>query len=108
VDVSHTFLIFTALDSSLNKYIMGKGDQKSRRGKIHIGSHGTRRPRKKSSYKLVAAVPKGKESKEQVAAVTPQKAEVAESVVPLAEGAAEIKKAVRKSVKKAKDETSPE
>ncbi|MBK7027714.1 MAG: 30S ribosomal protein THX [Bacteroidales bacterium] len=25
---------------------MGKGDKKSRRGKIHIGSHGTRRPRK--------------------------------------------------------------
>lgn len=27
---------------------MGKGDQKSRRGKISIGTYGVRRPRKKS------------------------------------------------------------
>lgn len=27
---------------------MGKGDQKSRRGKIHIGSFGNLRPRKKA------------------------------------------------------------
>lgn len=27
---------------------MGKGDKKSRRGKIHIGSFGKRRPRKKA------------------------------------------------------------
>ena len=26
---------------------MGKGDKRSKRGKIHIGSHGKKRPRKK-------------------------------------------------------------
>jgi 30S ribosomal protein S31 len=29
---------------------MGKGDKKSRRGKIIIGSYGVRRPRKKKKY----------------------------------------------------------
>lgn len=32
---------------------MGKGDKKSRRGKINNGSYGKRRPRK--AYKIVAA-----------------------------------------------------
>lgn len=35
---------------------MGKGDKKSKRGKITIGSYGVRRKRKKSSG--IAAVPK--------------------------------------------------
>ena len=30
---------------------MGKGDKRSKRGKIHIGSHGKTRPRKKKSAK---------------------------------------------------------
>ena len=34
---------------------MGKGDKRSKRGKIHIGSHGKTRPRKKKSAKKVAA-----------------------------------------------------
>ncbi|RZT00163.1 30S ribosomal protein THX [Aquimarina brevivitae] len=28
---------------------MGKGDRKTKRGKIHIGSYGRKRPRKKST-----------------------------------------------------------
>lgn len=32
---------------------MGKGDKKSRRGKITIGSHGVRRPRRISAHKVV-------------------------------------------------------
>jgi 30S ribosomal protein S31 len=34
---------------------MGKGDKRSKRGKIHIGSHGKTRPRKKKSAKKTAA-----------------------------------------------------
>ncbi len=34
---------------------MGKGDQRSRRGKIHIGSFGNLRPRKKNVKKATAA-----------------------------------------------------
>ena len=34
---------------------MGKGDKRSKRGKIHIGSHGKTRPRKKKSAKKGAA-----------------------------------------------------
>ena len=35
---------------------MGKGDKKSKKGKIHIGTFGVRRPRK--AKKAVAAAPK--------------------------------------------------
>ena len=34
---------------------MGKGDQRSKRGKIHIGSHGVTRLRKKKSAKKSTA-----------------------------------------------------
>lgn len=34
---------------------MGKGDQRSKRGKIHIGTHGVSRPRKKAAAKKGAA-----------------------------------------------------
>ncbi|HKC68565.1 MAG TPA: 30S ribosomal protein THX [Bacteroidia bacterium] len=34
---------------------MGKGDQRSKRGKIHIGTHGVTRLRKKKSAKKSAA-----------------------------------------------------
>lgn len=33
---------------------MGKGDAKSKRGKIHIGTYGVRRPRKKAAKKGAA------------------------------------------------------
>ena len=51
---------------------MGKGDKKSRRGKIILGSYGVRRPRKKDKQEVkpVAEVqikePKKKESRETV------------------------------------------
>ncbi|MCW3160258.1 30S ribosomal protein THX [Chryseobacterium oryctis] len=38
---------------------MGKGDKKSRRGKINSGSYGKRRPRKKSKL-IVASEEKSK------------------------------------------------
>ena len=33
---------------------MGKGDQRSRRGKIHVGTFGRLRPRKKAEVKAAA------------------------------------------------------
>ena len=88
---------------------MGKGDKKSRRGKIHIGSYGTRRPRKQSitAVNIVKPVIKEKPMKSEVAApekVTKTKA----AVEPIAEVAAEVKKVARKSTKKAKEEPAAE
>jgi ribosomal small subunit protein bTHX len=37
---------------------MGKGDQRSKRGKIHIGTHGVTRLRKKKSDKKAAGATK--------------------------------------------------
>jgi 30S ribosomal protein S31 len=37
---------------------MGKGDQRSKRGKIHIGSHGVTRLRKKKSAKKAVGASK--------------------------------------------------
>jgi ribosomal small subunit protein bTHX len=37
---------------------MGKGDQRSKRGKIHIGSHGVTRLRKKKAAKKAAGATK--------------------------------------------------
>jgi 30S ribosomal protein S31 len=39
---------------------MGKGDKRSKRGKIHIGSYGRTRPKKKAAKKANAAAKKGK------------------------------------------------
>ncbi len=37
---------------------MGKGDQRSKKGKIHIGTFGRLRPRKKAAAKKAAAAKK--------------------------------------------------
>lgn len=37
---------------------MGKGDKKSKRGKIHIGSYGVKRPRKKAVKKAATKTAK--------------------------------------------------
>ncbi len=39
---------------------MGKGDKRSKRGKIHIGTYGRTRPKKKAAKKANAAAKKGK------------------------------------------------
>lgn len=58
---------------------MGKGDKKSRRGKIYRGSFGKRRPHKK--VKQIATVPVAKKAEEEenkeaaVEEVKPEKAE---------------------------------
>ena len=45
---------------------MGKGDKKTRRGKIHIGSYGVKRPRK--TAKKAATAKKAKKAKAKKAA----------------------------------------
>lgn len=42
---------------------MGKGDKKSKHGKIIMGSHGVRRPRRKNPVKAVAPVAEVKPEK---------------------------------------------
>ncbi|MCE3229798.1 MAG: ribosomal protein Thx [Bacteroidetes bacterium] len=37
---------------------MGKGDKKTKRGKIHIGSYGVKRPKKKAAKKSAAKTAK--------------------------------------------------
>jgi 30S ribosomal protein S31 len=44
----------------INQYTMGKGDKRSKRGKIHIGTYGRTRPKKKAAKKANAAAKKGK------------------------------------------------
>lgn len=52
---------------------MGKGDKKSRRGKIYGGTFGVRRPRKKSLTGAVMAAPP-KETVEEVEMAKPKAA----------------------------------
>ena len=63
---------------------MGKGDKKTKRGKIHIGSYGVRRPKKKAlkkaaakkaAAKKIAAPKKAAKKAAPVAAVKTKKAE---------------------------------
>jgi 30S ribosomal protein S31 len=62
------FVRIPGIEQKNNQYLinMGKGDRKSRRGKIILGSYGVRRPRKNSFKPAVSAekVTKEKEIKE--------------------------------------------
>ena len=44
---------FEEINFKKNYVIMGKGDQKSKRGKINAGSYGKKRPRKNGSVKNI-------------------------------------------------------
>jgi 30S ribosomal protein S31 len=56
------FLNFAILNlSNIKKIIMGKGDKKTGRGKIFMGSFGVTRPRKKKKYKAVKTEEKPQE-----------------------------------------------
>jgi ribosomal small subunit protein bTHX len=94
----------------LDKYliIMGKGDKKSRRGKIHIGSHGVRRQRKKGSTSSAPATPKVVIETAQPAKSAPKKVAKEAVVTPAAEVTAEVKKPARKTAKKIKEEPAEE
>jgi len=52
---------------------MGKGDKKTKRGKIHIGSTGVTRPKKKAAAKKTATN-KAKAEKAEPKKVAPKKA----------------------------------
>jgi 30S ribosomal protein S31 len=83
---------------------MGKGDQKSRRGKIIIGSTGVRRPKnKKKAVVAVEAVVKVKKVAEKAKAEPKAKAKVAEPIVAVTPEVTETPaKAVKKAVSKPK------
>ena len=52
---------------------MGKGDKKSRRGKIHIGSYGVRRTRKQETAKPLPFVAKVEEPVKKPKSKAPEK-----------------------------------
>lgn len=103
-----------------NQTIMGKGDKKSRRGKIILGSYGIRRPRKidvkpeispvkviqeKKSVKEVAPVPEVKEIKvvKEKTETKPPKAEKEKKALKekkVAETTEEVKESKPKKEKK--------
>ncbi|MAZ26509.1 MAG: 30S ribosomal protein THX [Cytophagaceae bacterium] len=56
---------------------MGKGDQKSKRGKIHRGTSGKRRPKKNKKKMTVADVPT-KQTAKKTKTATVQKPKAAE------------------------------
>ncbi len=91
---------------------MGKGDKKSRRGKIIIGSYGVRRPKSSKSKSVVKnetadaiVVEKVKKVAEKPKTDPKPKAKVAEPVVAVEPEVTETpKKAIKKAVKKTSDE----
>src|SRR5512138_227860 len=88
---------------------MGKGDKKTRRGKIIAGSFGVRRPRRKKSSPVIKAVKPAEKPKKAPRTEVP---EIAEPVVEVAAvvpepAAVPEKKAPRKTVKKAVEGEAP-
>ncbi len=81
---------------------MGKGDKKSRRGKIIAKSFGVRRPGRKKKPSRPMPVPKIKEK-----VVVEELPEVPVIAEPVAEAAPPEKKAPRKTVKKTAEEKDP-
>jgi 30S ribosomal protein S31 len=90
--IINLFLTFDSQKKSFNQIFMGKGDKKSRRGKINIGSTGVRRPRKKKGLKRIVT-PKPEPKPVEIPVVIP--VEVAPEVVQ------PVVHAVEKPVKKA-------
>ncbi|MBP7497991.1 MAG: 30S ribosomal protein THX [Bacteroidales bacterium] len=90
---------------------MGKGDKKSKRGKIAIGSYGVRRPKRKQN-KVIIAAPQSEEpdliakKKTKTKEVKPKKQEVAEAeAAPPAEKTKTPKTTKKKITKKKTEET---
>ena len=54
---------------------MGKGDKRTKRGKIHIGSTGVTRPKKKKAVKKAATKAGPKKAAKKAAKKAPKKAE---------------------------------
>jgi 30S ribosomal protein S31 len=82
---------------------MGKGDKKTKRGKILMGSHGVRRPRRKLAGAVPLVALKEKKPAEAIKEKTPAKPKAAKEEIkvesPVVEAPAE--EAVRPARKKA-------
>ena len=95
---------------------MGKGDKKSRRGKIIMGSYGVSRPKSAKGKSLAKVETAPAEVEEKVKKVSekpkaepkPKVAKVAEVPAVEAEVAEAPKKAVKKAVKKTDDKEEAE
>lgn len=89
---------------------MGKGDKKSRRGKIVIGSSGVRRPSKIRKATLVTAIaPKANKVIRTAKAEPVTKAKAADPVAAIATETTETPvKSVKKAVGKPKTDTASE
>jgi len=86
---------------------MGKGDKKSRRGKIIIGSSGVRRPKSSKRFVKVEVVEKIKKVAEKPKAEPKPKIKVAEPVaITETEVVAAPEKAVKKAMKKVKEDSA--
>lgn len=75
---------------------MGKGDKKSRRGKINIGSHGVSRPRRKTKVAIPVAEPEVVKVKAEPKPKAEKKAP-AKTEEPAVEVAEKPKKVVKKA-----------
>jgi 30S ribosomal protein S31 len=84
---------------------MGKGDKKTKKGKISMGSYGVRRPKKDKKY--VAPEPVKEVKKKDVVVdaniATEDKPKKAKKVAAPKDEAAEEKSATKKTTKKAKE-----
>ena len=88
---------------------MGKGDKKSRRGKIIIGSSGVRRPKssKNKAFVKVEEVVKSKKIDEKPKAEPKPKVKAAEPIViAKTEVVVAPEKPVKKTVKKTKEDVA--
>lgn len=99
-----TFVVPATLDSQFKlTYIMGKGDKKSKRGKIIRGSFGVRRKRK-ANKSVVAALPKVALKDTEKAAVTVTAETKAPKPVKTARPKAPAKSAAKPAATKAEKE----
>ncbi len=80
---------------------MGKGDKKTRRGKILMGSHGVRRPRRKHSRSLPLMAVKEETPALKVKPAVKQKVEKPESETKLPQATLPVAEVVKPARKKA-------
>lgn len=85
---------------------MGKGDKKTKRGKITIGSHGVRRPRKIKKYIPASSGPTRDEDEKAAAAAVPATKKSAKKADETVEAAVEKPKAARTKKKAAEPEVT--
>jgi ribosomal small subunit protein bTHX len=112
--VKRFLYLFFALIINIIYSLMGKGDKKSRRGKIHIGSTGVRRQPKKKAVKAALPVVKAEEPVKKPKSKATEKpkpeVEATEAIIAAAEEtkpAAKKKAPAKASTKKPKSDEKP-